>query len=476
MRNNIVSVGVHVPNRHLEAAAVESELGTAPRGVDTIAVSAADEDALTMGFEAGRRALRASPHTSEDLQFLGFATTTPPLLEETPTPRLARILGAESEVVTRDATQSLLGPGRLLETAGSMEGPGLVVAADCPTSSPVTGDRMLGAGAAAFVLDDDEGVEITGSATHSDDVSGIRYRRPGGTALESLDITEYERSTIGECTEATFERLPISSAVRTAVIHQPDTSTPHRLGRRLDISEEAVERGTVVADIGDAGAATVPIGLALALANSGPGDATAAILFASGSQALSLSFSGGLDQSVENVHATGSIVTVVEYLRERGLLGTEAIEGGGAHVSEPRWHQQLGQRYHLEAAKCPECGEIQFPPKETCYGCMGDAPAETVRLPQEGTVVATTTIAQGSAPPEFAPLQKRTGDYDVLIVAFEVDGVQVKVPGQVIAERSSEDLIGDTVRTTLRQLYVQQGIPRYSIKFVPTTSVGGEEV
>jgi hypothetical protein len=32
--------------------------------------------------------------------------------------------------------------------------------------------------------------------------------------------------------------------------------------------------------------------------------------------------------------------------------------------------------------------------------------------------------------------------------------------------------VGDTVRTTVRRIYTQEGVPRYGAKFVPAASTG----
>lgn len=60
-----------------------------------------------------------------------------------------------------------------------------------------------------------------------------------------------------------------------------------------------------------------------------------------------------------------------------------------------RYHREIPQRYRLEAGKCSKCGRISFPPRRICPSCKGRV-FETLRLEDEGTLLAFTVIRAGS--------------------------------------------------------------------------------
>jgi hydroxymethylglutaryl-CoA synthase len=49
------------------------------------------------------------------------------------------------------------------------------------------------------------------------------------------------------------------------------------------------------------------------------------------------------------------------------------------------------------------------------------------------------------------------------------DGRTVRVPLQVIRAGDDTVAVGDTVETTIRLLYVEEGVPRYGRKAVPSS-------
>lgn len=456
----IDTAGIHVPRRRLPASEIEASWGTAPSGVESKAVPGADEDAITMAIAAAENALSRTDTDRDNLAFLGLATTTPPLEEELLTGRLVRALGLPAGITTRAATQSTLGGGRVLADALDAEGPALAVAADAPRGDP-DGADAVGAGAAAFLVVDDAVVPITDVASHTDDAPGIRFRQRGDDRVEGLGITNYDRSVVGEHVGTVVDRLAVASdEVAGAAIHQPDGKLPYRVAGEFD--GEAIARGTVVDRVGDTGAAGVPLGLVVALSAATDGEQTVGAFFGSGGGAIALACEGGLDRSMDELDG-GVEIDYPHYLRERGYIADGEVAGGGANVSLPSWQRELDQRYRLVAGRCPDCGELVFPPEGACPNCQSLVEYEPVELPREGEVVARTVIEQGAAPPEFAPQQAREGAFAVAII--ECGGATL--PAQVVDCDPDAVAVGDLVRATIRRIYQQEGVPRYGVKFVP---------
>ncbi|AGB36614.1 OB-fold domain-containing protein [Natronococcus occultus] len=463
----IVAGSVYVPRFRLESEKVEAAWGTNhASGVEEKAVPAADEDALTMAIAAARRVLADAALDRAELETIAVATTNPPLEEGDVVPQLVRALELPSDVASATLTQHAAGGAEALSRALDADGPALVVASDCPEGNAADADHALGAGAAAFVIDDDPAVAIEDVAWHSDHAPGVRFRERGDRNVEGLDITTYERTAVREAvTEASSSLAVELEDVGAAAVHQPDGGLPYRITGDIPVSGEAVAAGTVVDRIGDAGAATVPIGLLAALAEA-EDDATLGV-FVGGGTAAALACKGNLPVSGLEDLENGEPVEYATYLRERGYVVDGEVAGGGANVSLPNWRRSLDQRYRLVAGNCPDCGGISFPPEGACQECHARVEFEPVEAARTGTTRAVTVIGQGGAPPEFAELQQRDGAYAVAIVELEADGGTVTLPAQLTDVDPESVAVGDEVRTTIRKIYTQEGVPRYGVKFEP---------
>lgn len=464
----LVTAGVYVPRFRLPTDETREAWGTAhAAGIEQKAVPAADEDALTMAVEAAERTLDASSRGRSAIDLVAAATTTPPLEEGNFVSRVVRALALPSDVATTTATQHTAAGAEALARALDADGVALVVVADCPEGEPAEADHPFGAGAAAFLIDDDPVVPIRDVAWYNDDSPGVRFRQRGDRDVESLGITTYERDIVREAVTEAVTALDADPDTATgAAVHQRDGRFPYRAAGDLPLSNEAVAAGTVVDRIGDAGAATVPIGLLSALSAVSEGERTIGAFFGGGSAAAMIC-EGGLAVAGIDEIAGGEPIDYASYLRERGYVVDGDVAGGGAHVSLPNWRRSLDQRYRLVAGRCPECDSASFPPGGACQVCHARVEFETFEAPRTGTIRALTVIGQGGAPPEFAELQQRDGSYAVAIVELATDTGTVTLPAQVTDADPESVEVGDTVRATIRRIYAQEGVPRYGVKFKP---------
>jgi len=465
----IASAGAYVPRFRLAADEIADAWGTShASGVDRKAVPAADEDALTMAVAAAERAIDAAAVDRAELTLAAAATTTPPLEEGELVPRLVRALDLPETVATATATGHTAAGADALSRALDADGPALVVAADCPAGDPADADHPLGAGAAAFVVAADAAAPVADATWHTDETPGVRFRERGDGDVQGLDITTYQRDAVrGAVTEAVSALDVDPDDADAAAVHQPDGRFPYRATGDLSLSNEAVAAGTVVDRVGDAGAATVPLGLLAALDGSADGDLTIAVPYGGGT-AAALAVEGGLSVAGIDDLDGGTDIDYPAYLRERGYVVSGEVSGGGAHVSLPNWRRSLDQRYRLVAGKCPECGGVTFPPEGACQSCHGRVEFEAFEAPRTGTVQALTVIGQGGAPPEFAELQQRDGAYAVAVVALDGEDGTATLPAQITDADPESVAVGDEVRATVRRIYEQEGVPRYGVKFEPT--------
>jgi hydroxymethylglutaryl-CoA synthase len=469
--SSIRAVGAYAPRFRLRADAVAEAWGTGgPGGVESVAVPGADEDALTMAVAAARRAVAAGAVDPADIGALAVASTTPPDAEEDPTARLGSMLGVEGDAARAAFTASTRAGTRALRWADDRpEGTALVVAADQPRGHPADEEgRAAGAGAAALLLGPDGHATVEGWGEYAAAYPGTRFREQGTDRIEGLGATAYDRQAFRETLSGAVANLDADPDDATAAaVQAPDGALPYRVAGDLGVDAERIAACETVSELGDTGAASVPLSLVVALAAGhervlcaahGAGAGADALLVDGGEVPANLAVDGDAERSY------------AEALRLRGEITGGPPDGGGAYVSVPTWRRSLPQRHRLLAGRCRACGALAFPPEGACADCGDRGDYEDVRLPGTGTVEAVTTISQGGAPPEFAEQQQRAGEYDVAVVALDgPDGGRVSAPLQVTGVDAGTLDVGDRVEAAIRRIYTQEGVTRYGAKARPVS-------
>ncbi|WP_267161767.1 zinc ribbon domain-containing protein [Halovenus salina] len=466
--NGIESIGTYVPRYRLPAETVTEAWGQFHgAGITETAVPGADEDTLTMGYEAATRALDEADAGPSAIERLLVATTTPPTEEEAMGPRLVSMLGLDAATGIRQLTGSTRAGVEALVAGAQVSQPTLVVAADAPRGAPDSEyEQAGGAGAFAAVLVPSAPGEIQAHAEHVDPRPGTRFRPAGSGETTGLGVTDYDRAAFTESVGNVAETLDADPAAADAVaLQSPNGKLPYRAAGTLGVETDTIQQGTVVHEVGDTGAAGPLLGLASALDD---GATTVLVVgYGNGATAVAVEDSGVASAS------TGETETVElsygEYLRMRGEITSGEPDGGGAYVSVPSWNRTLPQRHRLVAGRCPDCGALSFPPEGACPDCRGLVDYERVELPGTGTVEAVTAIGQGGAPPEFVEQQARSGSYVSAVVALDgPDGERtVSIPTQVVDTDPEAVEIGDHLTATIRRIYTQEGVTRYGFKMLP---------
>jgi hydroxymethylglutaryl-CoA synthase len=480
----IDAIGAYAPRFRLSMDAVRDALGTVhARGIDSVAVPDADEDALTMAAEAGRRALAASDYDASDVDALFLASTTLPYDEEAGTGRLASLLGVGSDARTAQFAGSTAAGGQALAAAldgggsgsgdggdGDSEAVALVVASDCPKGAlDEAVGHTAGAGATAVVCAPDGAGEVVARGSYNAAYPGTRFRERGSEETVGLNVTSYDRQAYRETVAGAVEALGEESATSefdAAALQAPDGDLPYRAARSLDLDAERVTAGTAVSEVGDAGVASALLGFADAI-DTGY-ENVLVVTYGSGGAAHAFQVRVGGRVPARVTLEGDRDLDFAAAQRRRGAFDSGVPEGGGAYVSVPSYRRTLPQRHRLVAGRCRNCGALRFPPEGACVDCAERAGYDDVQLSETGTVETATTISQGGAPPEFVPQQARAGEYASAIVAFEgPDGGSVSVPVQVVLTGDDAPDIGDEVVARPRLLYEQEGVRRYGVKVVP---------
>jgi hydroxymethylglutaryl-CoA synthase len=323
MEASIESYGAYIPRLRIDSSEFEEAWGSSDaRGVEEKRVPEADEDAVTMAVEAVEDALGRSSYDREDIDTLAFGTTTPPLDEGEVGAQVAGIVGFDRNIEVVEHAQSARAGVRSLLTAESAteEGGGVAVAvaADCPFGKPDDGiDHAAGAGAVAFVVDDEDtgAVEVKDTASYTQEFSGTRFRERGETTVEKYGATPYERDAYTTVVSGAFEGIDASDAVLAPTA--PDADLPYRAGRTADA--EVYENAS---SFGDTGAVSALFGVIDAWRNDE--DDVVVVGYGDGASADAVHLVGSLPVEWER---DAEDISHTEYLRRRGhVVG----EGGDA--------------------------------------------------------------------------------------------------------------------------------------------------
>lgn len=294
MSVGIVAYGAYVPKYRLSSQEIKEFWGTvsAP-AIDEKAFCGYDEDIVTMAVEASIHALRRSGIEGEEIGALFLATTSGPYEEKPNGSTVAAALSGSSRLRVVEITATPRAGGLALlggwEFCRCWKRPALVVASDAPLAHPSSGlDHPLGAGAAAFVVDQEEGVTILeGVESVSIETFGERFRRRGERFVQDLELRQDELSG---CVEETVSRLLQDLSIGTkdvdmVVLPDPDGATSRRLAKRLGFPQERVV--SIVPKIGDAGTAGVLLGFVRALELAQGGQRVIVATYGAGCDAMS---------------------------------------------------------------------------------------------------------------------------------------------------------------------------------------------
>ena len=460
----VLGVGAAAPGLRLAQSEVRGAWGTGGRGA--VAVCDADEDTLTLAWQAAVAACTAAGVTPSQIGGLWWGTTRPPFAEGPSHVFLSTALGLRAELAgalcsgsPHAGMEALLGAWDAL-AAGHVS-LALVVASDALLPGIGTsGELTTGAAATAVVLGAGSGAPAVLSARATRSLPMVdRYRADSANATGDVYDGRLFR-------EEVFLPLVVDAGKAMGEsgswsLADPDGKLAGAAVKRL--SGELVS-GDVFAAVGDSGAAAALTGAAAALAQVG----RVGIIGYGGGRATAVAVEVSSPVpgagSVAEALGGGRPVSYIGALRARGQLEpqTDPIPmgvppGGAAFV---RGNVEM---LALQGARCRSCSTISTPPSihPTCVGC-GGAELDVVPLARHGTV-QTFVVNQTMPPPFQAPLPLVVLDLD--------DGARLMVQG--VPEDSAALAIGDEVELRLRRYAVERGIPVYGYKAFRTAEPAG---
>jgi hydroxymethylglutaryl-CoA synthase len=478
----VLAVGAAAPTLRLAASEVAAAWGSGG-GRGSVAVCDADEDTLTLAWQAAGQALAAAGVTAGEVSGLWWGTTRLPFAEGPSHAFLTTALGldpaAEGTLCSGSphaGMEALLGAWDALAAGHARLA--LVVASDALVPGVGTaGETTTGAGAVALVLG-----PLDWSGT-GDDGSGPPARLVSRASRVMAAVDRYrgdaERAT-GDVYDGRVFReqvfVPLLTAAgRALTVTGPGTppaavaDTPARWAMsdpdgRLAATVAGrlggpLVSGPVQAALGDTGAAAALLGLVEGCDVAGGDPSVLGVIGFGGGRATAVSVEvlrpvPGADGTVARL-GPGRPVVYTEAIRARGQLEpmSDPIPMGvpPAGAAFVRGNVEM---LSLQGARCRHCATISTPPSihPTCTGC-GGGELDVVALARSGTV-QTFVVNQTMPPPFQAPLPMVVVDLD--------DGARLMVQG--VSADAADLAVGDVVALTLRLYAMERGIPVYGYK------------
>jgi 3-hydroxy-3-methylglutaryl CoA synthase/uncharacterized OB-fold protein len=463
----LVGYGAYVPYFRLDRKAIAASLG-APAGSGTRAVASYDEDTTSLGVEAARAALRATPGARPDALY--FATSVPAYQDKTNATAIHAALALDPAALACDMTGAIRSGAGALRAALAGGGTTLVVLADIRTGLPGGGDeREGGDGAAALLVADDTSAlpVLAEPVAHASATAEFleRWRLPGEAASRQWEerFGEHAYGPLGE--GAVTDALK-QAGVTAPAIHHWIIAGPHaRANKRLAASVGAA-KGTVVDDlgatVGNTGTAHAALLLAQVLDGAPPDQLVAVVSLADGCDVTVWRTTAALAShrpaaKVAARLAGGGQVSYPSFLTWRGFLRREPPRRPDPQAPEaPPAARAEAWKFAFTGSRCQACGARHLPPQRVCVKCHAVDRMMPERLADVPATIATFTVdrlAYSLSPPVVAVVIDFEGGGRFQCELTDVDPASVK--------------IGDRVEMTFRRLLTAGGVHNYFWKAKP---------
>lgn len=340
----IVGWGAYIPRYRLRAGEITKLWGFSPGTAEGLmveekAVEGVDEDAVTIGYEAARNAIRRAGVRPEDIGAVFFGTESKPYAVKPSATIVAEALGVSPNTMASDLEFACRAGSEGLRasialTASGMVKYALVIGADTAQANP--GDVLeytASSGGAAFVVGpaEEAAAVFEASYTYVTDTPDF-WRRDGMPYPLHGEAFTGEPSYFAHIVSAA-KGLMEETGLRPedfdyAVFHQPNGSFPLRVGKQLGFPKEKILPGLLTPKIGNTYNGSAFLGLARLLDTVRPGSRILVVPFGSGAGADAYSVvvtervteKRQLAPLVDEYVNRKLYVRYGEYVKQRGML------------------------------------------------------------------------------------------------------------------------------------------------------------
>jgi len=453
----ITSYGAYIPWLRINRKTISSAMGWFNPGalLGEKAVANYDEDTITMAVTAGIDCLNGFEREKTD--GLYFATTTSPHKERQGAGVIATALDLRPNIRTADFTDSLkAGTMALLSAYDAVKSGAtknaMLCASDCRVAKAGSSqEQVFGDGAAALLVGDTNVIaSVEGSYSTSYDFMG-HWR----TESDKFDRAWEDRWTrdegymkmLPEAISGLLNKYKLNIKDFAKIVYPCPYAREHAaIGKKLG-AEPSQLQDTMLASVGDAGAAHPLMMLVAALEEAKPGDKILVASFGNGSDALFL-------QVTDEIKKLGERRGIKKHLARRKELDNYEkyisfsnvlpIEKGlrAEDVAPTQLTTMWRERKSILAlcgAKCKRCGTPQYPYQRVCVkpDCGAIDEMEDYRFSDKEGILFTYTadsLAFSLSPPEMYGLVnfKGGGRYWFNLADCEPDYLEVGMPVEMV--------------------------------------------
>lgn len=384
--DGIISYGAYIPIYRLSREILNQVWRGSGKGEK--AVANFDEDSLTMSVEAGKDCLRGIE--KENIDILYFASTTPPYKEKQSASIIAAALDLRADIVTCDITDSIRAGTVALKMALDAIKAGsarkvLVVIADSRIPPPNSAfEPLFGDGAAAFLVGS-EGVaaELAGSKFFTSeflDVWRLEYDKYTRTWEDRFIREEGYFPHLQKAISALLKEHNLSvKNFSKAAFYALNEREHRRMARRLGFDKSQFPN-LLFDDVGNTGAAFVPMMLVGALEEAKPDDRLLVANYGDGADAHILRVTEEIEKIRErgvrgikkNLKSKLMLENYGKYIKFKGLMEFEETPEYRPRTSLPQIWRDRKWIYRFHGHRCKRCGKTQFPMQKACMYCQAD--------------------------------------------------------------------------------------------------------
>ncbi|MDP7470701.1 MAG: OB-fold domain-containing protein [Dehalococcoidia bacterium] len=432
-----------------------------------------DEDSITMAVAAALDCLEGVDRKQVDGVF--FASTSSPYHEKDAAPLIATACDLREDIRTADFTNSLRAGTTALQAALDAVKAGsarniLVTTAEMRTAQPRSdAEANMGDGAAAFLVGNDGVVaEVELGFFMAHEIQDM-WRAEGGAYMQTWEdrfiMDEgYLRSMLAAGNEAVKRAGMGAADFARAAIYAPDVRRLTDISRRLGLDDKKQVPVSILQEIGNTGAALVPMMLVSALEEAAPDQRLLVLNYGQGADALVLRTTSALSKDSPNRGVKGFLASkkmmpsYQQFLRWRGLLDVApAARRPPLPVpSASAMYREQEQNIRFYGVKCRRCGTPQYPIQRVCAVCRTKDEFDPYRFSDKRATMFTYSMDY-LGPTLDSPLV-------VGIIDFEGGGrclIQM-------TDRNIDDVKpGMPLELSFRLLHVVEGIHNYYWKCIP---------
>ena len=376
--SGLLSYGTYVPRRRLQRSSIHDNnkwfapgLGGLAKGEK--AISGWDEDPITMAVEAGRNCVNSIDRSV--VEALSLSSTTLPFADRSNSGVVKEAMNLSDGISVSDRTGSMRAATTALLDALHGNRTQLCLAADRRKTKIASAEEMTyGDAAAALLVGSGDVIAnyLGGKSVSIDFVDHFRATESDYDYAWEARFTRDEgyQKILGSTIKEALASLNIDGeSIAHAVIAAPARGVPQKLAKTAGISVDAVA-DTLVANIGDTGAAHPLLMLANALQQAKPGEKVLLASFGQGADVIVFETTEHLatvNARQQSVMAPGTPDTAYSrYLFHRGQLDIE--KGQRAELDEKQPGTSLARDRKtvlgLVGGKCSKTGTVQFPKTE----------------------------------------------------------------------------------------------------------------